>query len=229
MEYRTCKVCGKTKPMSEFYSKTYTCKRCVCKCNSDKAMQRNLERYPDLPNEEWRYVPFDHNYMVSNMGRIRSLVYGGHRGKVLSLTKHHQGYLRIRFARGHSYSVHRLVAMAFIPNPENKKTINHKNGIKHDNRVENLEWATQSENNRHAIATGLKVYTERQRQSAIANVKIPVSCIFKVFELYKQGVKQCKIAEQLNVTRTFVCRVLNGKTRTSTYKVNELKAEKGLS
>ena len=83
--------------------------------------------------------------------------------KELKLSKNKYGYLRIVLNRV-SRDIHRLVAKAFIPNPQNKKEVNHINGIKNDNRLENLEWATSSENRQHAFDTGLKKYTERQRR-----------------------------------------------------------------
>lgn len=116
----------------------------------------------DLPNEEWRDAPYGEGlYMVSNYGRIKSVnrvsVYTNNPrpDKILKQKNHRNGYKMISFFINKSClykTVHRLVALAFIPNPENKETINHKNGIKWDNRVENLEWATYSENGIHAYS-----------------------------------------------------------------------------
>lgn len=70
----------------------------------------------------------------------------------------YKGYYRIgmrKYGKQKHYSVHRIIAQTFIPNPDNKPIVNHINGIKTDNRVENLEWVTASENQLHAYKTGL--------------------------------------------------------------------------
>ena len=122
----------------------------------------------DLPGEEWRFIDCtDRRYQVSSLGRIKSLWrikcrWKSYKQLILEPRRDQQGYCSItiqivvdRVSEAKEFYVHRLVAAAFIPNPEGKKTVNHINGCKDDNRVSNLEWATQSENNKHAYETGL--------------------------------------------------------------------------
>ena len=118
--------------------------------------------------EIWKPVKeFPEDYEVSNKGRVRSKDRVRHcsNGNVLNLkckilhqTVHATYLYRIRLCVNkvkYSRSVHRLVAEAFIPNPENKPEVNHKDGNRLNNNLENLEWNTKEENMAHAVETGL--------------------------------------------------------------------------
>lgn len=119
---------------------------------------------------EWRaVVGFEGSYEVSSFGDVRSVARtvkrDGPRGD-LSVSEHvlraqvtPKGYLRIQLGRGGQSAnrlVHRLVAEAFLANPESKPEVNHRDGRKANNRLENLEWVTSSENQVHAYDTGLR-------------------------------------------------------------------------
>ncbi len=98
------------------------------------------------------------NYFVNEQGDVFSTKFNKVRKIKLAITA--DGYLQISISnngKAKSILVHRLIAETFIPNPQKKIEVNHKNGIKNDNRVENLEWVTHKENIKHAYAIGLSI------------------------------------------------------------------------
>ncbi|WP_455923273.1 NUMOD4 domain-containing protein [Pseudomonas putida] len=119
-------------------------------------------------HEIWKQVlGYEDYYEVSNLGRVRSL--DRHTtdrigrpfvryGKILFLNTEHNGYRSVRLCvetKHRTFKVHRLVAFAFLPSPDEGDQINHINGVKDDNRPENLEWVTAAGNAQHAFANGL--------------------------------------------------------------------------
>lgn len=159
--------------------------------------------------EEWRDVEgYEGIYQVSNLGRVKSLVgYNGHvyikREKILknSLKDSGSGYKRygvtlsVKGKIKHCM-VHKLVAKAFIPNPNNYEVINHKDGNSLNNHIDNLEWCTVSYNLQHAYNTKLK-------KSKIHNINKQ-----QVINMLNSGLFQKDIAKNLKVSEHTIVRFI---------------------
>lgn len=106
--------------------------------------------------EEWKAIPETNGkILISNTGKVRSLLKGD---TILKAQPDKKGYLRVSFTidrQKRTIKVHREVAKAFIPNPDRLPQVNHKDGNKDNNAVDNLEWVTNQENALHAINNGL--------------------------------------------------------------------------
>jgi len=143
-------------------------------------------------------------YQISNLGNVKSLIANMNRRKRLlkaKFEKDNYAYVSLyknKIAK--NKKIHRLVAQHFISNPENKLEVNHKNGIKTDNRVDNLEWCTRSENVNHAIInnfyknSGENNYNSKFSQNQINIIRkkyknggISITCLAKEFNISISG------------------------------------------
>lgn len=121
----------------------------------------------------WKKIDrFDSKYSISDSGEVRN----DSTGRILKQSINANGYCIVGIynkEKKHTshYRVHRLVAEAFIENPDNKEIVNHIDGNKQNNNVKNLEWNTSSENVKHAFRTGLSITTQNQRNSARRNIE----------------------------------------------------------
>lgn len=151
------------------------------------------------------------NYSIDENGRVWSHVI--QRFIKHQMNKH--GYLTVKLSKDGKKthkSIHRLVAEAFIPNPENKKEVNHINGIKTSNYVDNLEWATRSENARHCWNNGL------QKVSNKRIIKV-IDSLSKIVLDLQTGVYYNSISEAANVYNIppmSLSSMLNGKYKNKT-------------
>ncbi len=138
-------------------------------------------------------------------------VFSHKRNKFLASSSDGKGYRKINLSKNGSCKtirIHKLVTNAFIPNPENKQCVNHINGIKDDNRVENLEWCTYSENIQHAFDTGLcKSDGENNNNS-----KLTIEKVKEIRKLLKQGMKRIELASLFGVTPRTIGSIHDRKT-----------------
>lgn len=136
-------------------------------------------------------VGYEGIYQVSNLGGIKSLpreIWNGKnyffsKLKFLRGSKNQKGYVQVELL-GKPFMIHRLVAIAFIPNPENKPQVNHLDGDKENNCVENLEWCTNSENQIHAYKLGLNVHSDRagKPKKRVCQINLLTNEVIKIFD-----------------------------------------------
>lgn len=162
-----------------------------------------------MDNEIWKpIIGYENKYEISSMGRIRILERIGIRtGKYksnsvcrkeqfLAVFSTQKGYKRVCLiinCKAKKYFLHRLIALHFIPNTYNKPYINHINGVKDDNRLENLEWCTTKENLDHAFITGLRIPSKGEKH--YASKKVVCTTLGISFSCVAEAAKKIGVGE----------------------------------
>lgn len=181
--------------------------------------------------ENWKNINGFSGYQVSDQGRVRSFRGDGvdtlrDKARVLN-PQINKGYRQLPLYKSSTlksaktFKVAKLVANAFIPNPDNKPTINHINGIKTDDRAINLEWATYSENTKHAYDLGLNYVSEKQikatseanRGSGSALSKLTEDEVIEIRYVYENDpdITQKELGKRYGVGQDEVSRIVNRK------------------
>jgi hypothetical protein len=149
-------------------------------------------------------------YEISSQGFVKSLKRKYQpKDVIMKSFNDKNGYSRIALGKKRCF-VHRLVAVAFIPNPENKPEVNHINGVKSDNRVENLEWATRKENAIHSHETGLQITKYGEDRGKVSKLK--KTQVIEIKKRLNEGEKWNHINEDYNVSSTTIYDIFKCKT-----------------
>lgn len=178
--------------------------------NKQELISQNIER-------GWAIIDGFPFHRVTIDGRVQTMFRGGKPGpdwldmRPDTDRRKNKGYKRVCVIHNKQQkrtSVHRLVASYFILNAFNKPQVNHVNGIKHDNRAENLEWVSARENIVHAVKTGLNrgVRGEQQGQS-----KLTEDSIIKIKEMLSDGITQIEIAKKFGVHQMTISKINTGR------------------
>lgn len=167
----------------------------------DKNYTVETRIHPDLPN-----------YLIYEDGRI----YSFHSKKFLKPSLNKYGYHKVVLFKNnirHYLTVHRVVGITFISNPENKEQINHKDGNKINNHKDNLEWMTNNENLEHALKTGLKKIFPKG--SEIYNAKFSNDEVKFIRRLWSLNMSQKEIGDLIGFSHKLIHKIVNNKSYTN--------------
>lgn len=186
----------------------------------DKDLEAQIKQEVILKDKPiWKDIKgYEGLYQVSNDGRVKRIS----TNRISNIIIDSRGYSKKAITLNgetRQYAVHRLVAETFIENPLNKSEVNHIDGNKLNNCVENLEWVTRSENMKHAHENKLQHYSGYIQYLQRNKVgKFSEEDIENIFKLNKEGISNRKIAEKYNVSHTTIGSLINGES----YKTIEL-------
>jgi hypothetical protein len=153
---------------------------------------------------------FEGRYAINRNGEVKNIK----TNHILKPYTNRVGYFRVSFygenRKRYQFYIHRLIAIHFIPNSENKSEINHIDGNPSNNDINNLEWCTKSENALHAYKLGLNYnnpnYGEDNHNSILND-----SIVMDIRNRYKNGERQCDISKDLNLSRAHINNIVLNK------------------
>lgn len=209
METKKCTKCATEQDIENFYIRRTrnNQRKTICKECESKQKAKKVFHIPDLEGEIWKdVVDYEGIYLVSNLARVKRIMSRKNPTcDIINNTYHPTGYVHIALTnngKGRTFKLHRLVALAFIPNPENKPQVNHIDGNKHNNHVSNLEWNTSKENINHAFRIGLN--TPRKGE------KCPSSKLTEkdILEIRSSILTPLQLSMKYNVLREQIYKIL---------------------
>lgn len=152
----------------------------------------------------WKTIDFEPNYEVSTLGEVRN----SKTKLVKRLRSSRCGYLRVTlYPSGKTYNIHRLVALTHLIKPDGLDVVNHKDGVKTNNRVENLEWCDNKHNVRHAYQNGLNQYRDIDGEKN-PTAKLTRDIVDEIRQRASYGEKWGYLAKDYNVQYNCIKRIV---------------------